>query len=243
MSEINEYQRTFSFGDVDLTPRVFVTGTTRSILPPVRLDESTISGLDGSLVKHNGFESCELTVSGFLFGDALDDTACLRRLLAKMLSFTSPQALKLPDEPWNYYLAWFKGAAETSRQGKFPSVELTFLCPDPVAFGQSRTQTVTTTQTVVNTGGTCKSYPIVTAKPPSGSSWRITNVSTGDFVLVYATFTGSQTLVLDMEKQRCTINGSDKAVDISSDFFAIEGTQKLQVSGGSATLAWNERWL
>lgn len=233
----------FSFSGNDIGLCMSVSSVTRNVISERNLEQTTVSGMNGALVKDSGLSPLEITVTGNLWAQKIEEVTRTRRLISAMLMTSEPAKLVLPDERDKYYLAIYQGGAELSRNAHRPSVELTFLCPDPVAFGQSRTQTVTTTQTVVNTGGTYKSYPIVTAKPPSGSSWRITNVSTGDFVLVYATFTGSQTLVLDMEKQRCTINGSDKAVDITSDFFAIEGTQKLQVSGGSATLAWNERWL
>ena len=46
-----------------------------------------------------------------------------------------------------------------------------------------------------------------------------------------------------MGLERCTINGTDHAVDITSDFFGIEGDVSLMVSGGTATVEWDERWL
>ena len=71
----------------------------------------------------------------------------------------------------------------------------------------------------------------------------LTNVTTGDFVRVDAAFTGSQTVVLDMAKQRCKVNGTDHQVNISSDYFPLDGEQSLKVSSGTATLEWSERWL
>ena len=80
-------------------------------------------------------------------------------------------------------------------------------------------------------------------RPPAGDSWRITKVSTGDFVEVSADFTGEQEVVLDMSLERCTINGLDSRVEEASDFFTLLGTEELEVSGGTATLEWVERWL
>ena len=83
----------------------------------------------------------------------------------------------------------------------------------------------------------------MTCKPASGSYWTFANVTTGAFVRVEASFTGSQTVVLDMARERCTVNGADHAVTLSSDFFAMEGVQQLKTSSGTATVEWEERWL
>ncbi|MFR5196059.1 MAG: phage distal tail protein, partial [Eggerthella lenta] len=102
---------------------------------------------------------------------------------------------------------------------------------------------VTSTQRSIAAGGNYRAYPKVTCKPPAGSSWTLTNVSSGRFVRVEANFTGAQTVVLDMRAERCTVNGADWPVTITSDFFALDGVQKLKTSGGTAMLEWEERWL
>lgn len=102
---------------------------------------------------------------------------------------------------------------------------------------------MTASQRAVAAGGNYRAYPTVTCKPPAGSSWTITNVSTGRFVRVEASFTGAQTVVLDMRAERCTVNGADWPVTVASDFFSLDGVQQIKTSGGTATLEWEERWL
>lgn len=233
----------FSFNDEDLSPYVFAYEVTRQILPERNFTHTTVLGGNGALVKDEGLNTLEITVSAVIKARREENIAEIRHRLASILHTREPCELRLYDNKPRYYLALFTGGAQLDREYKNPKIELTFLCPDPIAFGQARTQTVTSTQTVVNTGGTYKSYPVVTVTPSKGSTWRITNVSTGAFVKVDATFTGSNKLVLDMEKQRATLNNSDVAVDISSDFFALEGAQKLTCTNSSATLEWKERWL
>lgn len=199
--------------------------------------------MDGELVRFDGLEAVEVMVKGYLTPYGIDQVAKVKRILAKMLTIDEAQALRLPDEPWSYTLAVCTGGAELSRHAHRPKVELSFLCADPVAYGQERTDTLTTTAKTVDSGGTYKVWPVVTAKPASGSYWMLTNVTTGDFVRVDAAFTGSQTVVLDMAKQRCKVNGTDHQVNISSDYFPLDGEQSLKVSSGTATLEWSERWL
>lgn len=234
----------FTFGEVDLTPYIEVTQFTRPIAPTRRIERTTIPGRDGELARLDGLEAIEVTATGFLTPYGLDNVSMVRRLLAKMLSTTEPQKLVVPDEPWSYLMALYEGGAEPSRHSKRPSVELTFLCSDPVAYGQHRKETLSGTKRI-DSGGTYKAFPVITVKPPSGSYWQITNVDNGKYVRVDASFTGSQTLVLDMGLARCTVNGTDHAVNVMSDFegFCIDGMTQLKVSGGTATVEWDERWI
>lgn len=216
---------------------------TRTVAPSRRVERTEVPGMDGELVRFDGLEAVEVMVKGYLTPYGIDQVAKVKRILAKMLTIDEAQALRLPDEPWSYTLAVYPGGAELSRHAHRPKVELSFLCADPVAYGQERTDTLTTTAKTVDSGGTYKVWPVVTAKPASGSYWMLTNVTTGDFVRVDAAFTGSQTVVLDMAKQRCKVNGTDHQVNISSDYFPLDGEQSLKVSSGTATLEWSERWL
>lgn len=232
----------FSYGGHDLTPHITVTGVTRSIAPTRKIERTEIPGMAGELARPSGFEATEITVTGHLTSQSIDGTSDLRRILAQMLVSDGQQKLILPDEPTKYMMALYKGGAELSRGSKRPKVGLSFLCPDPVAYGEHRTQQVSGTQ-YVDAGGTYPASPVITVKPPSGSYWQVTNVATGEYVRVDASFNGSQTVVLDFALGRCAINGSDARVNIASDFFKLSGVQQVKVSSGTATIEWDERWL
>lgn len=232
----------FTYGDIDLTPYVTVTGVSRSIGPGRRITRTEVPGIDGVLARVGGLEPVEMTVTGYVTSSDIDGVSVARHLMARMLLEGSPRRLRLPDEPWLYYMATYEGGAEPSRHAHRPKVEFPFLCADPVAYGQHRAASLSDT-TTISAGGTYPSWPVVTVKPPSGTYWQITNVDTGDYVRVDASFTGSQTLVIDMGLQRCTINGTDHAADIASDFFRLDGVCHVEVSGGTATMEWDERWL
>lgn len=230
------------FGGVDLTPYLLVSQVTRPVMPKVRLDETEVLGMDGSHVRASGLESYEISVSCHIVGDTLDEVAEARTVLTSALS-CGEKELVLDDAPERYVMARYKGGAEQERNANMPGLELTFYCSDPAAYGQARKEQATTTARPIAAGGNYRTYPKVTCKPPSGSSWTLTNVTTGAFVRVEAAFTGAQTVVLDMQTERCTVNGSDWPVTVTSDFFALYDTQELKTSGGTATLEWKERWL
>lgn len=231
-----------AFDGNDLSPYILVTDVTRQVVPKRRITQTQIPGMDGALVSSVELDPIEVTVKACITRRLMPDVSEARRTLASALSSKVPAPLFLPDEEGTYLMALYEGGAEPSSLMSLPDIELVFLASDPVAYGEHRKQKVSGTS-VVDAGGTYPARPVVTVKPPSGSYWQITNVDTGEYVRVDASFNGSQTVVMDFSSRRCTVNGTDHRVDISSDFFELNGVQSVKVSGGTATLEWDERWL
>lgn len=236
------FDQRIQFDGNDLSPYLLVTDVKRQVVPKRRITQTQVPGMDGALVSSVELDAIEVTVSGCITRRLMSEVTEARKALAACLMSADPAPLVLPDDPTTYLMALYEGGAELSKPAYVPDVDLTFLCADPVAYGQHRSAEVSGTKRV-RVGGSYPARPVVTVKPPKGSQWQITNVGTGEYVRVLASFTGSQTIVLDMGLERCTINGTDHAVDITSDFFSIEGDASLMVSGGTATVEWDERWL
>lgn len=233
-----------TYGGVDLGRWVEPYNVTRQVDPARSYDETTVQGVDGSLVSNVRLKASTVEVSCYMRAFDPAEVEDARRGLAAALSPRSPQALVLPvNRGLRYEDALYTGGADMDRLWQHPTLELEFLLSDPVAYGEARTASIGTAETRVDAGGTHKAFPTVTCAPPSGSHWRIENVTTGEFVDVAATFTGSQVVVLDMARQRCKVNGKDFPVSLASDFFALDGVQALRTSSGTATLKWDERWL
>lgn len=235
------FDQTIMYGGNDLSLYMLVTDVTRQIVPKRRITQTQVPGMDGSLVSAVELDAIEVTVKGCITRRLMHDVAEARRQLAQCLRSKAAMPLVLPDEPTTYLMALYEGGAEPSKLAYVPDVELVFLCADPVAYGQHRTYSLSGTKTL-RTGGNYPAKPVVTVKPSSGSQWQITNVDTGEYVRVMASFNGTQTVVLDFGLERCTINGTDHQVDITSDFFSMDGEVQLRVSNGTATVEWDERW-
>lgn len=236
------FEQNIVFDGNDLSPYILVTDVSRQVMPKRRITQTQVPGMDGALVSGVELDPVEITVKGCILRRTMEDVSRARRDLAKALSSKVPAPLFLPDEAGTYLMALYEGGAEPSALMQTPEVELAFLCADPVAYGQTRWQQVSGTA-YVEAGGTYPAAPVVTVKPPAGGYWQITDVDTGEYVRVDASFTGSQTVVMDFASGRCTINGADHRVDISSDFFRLDGVTRVKVSAGTATLEWNERWV
>ena len=191
-----------------------------------------------------GLEPYKVKVTGLLRAGEADDVEQARRELAAALLGGGVQDLVLPYMSGLSLKAAYAGEAELARPWIYPNIELEFLVTDPVAYGEQRTATIGTSYTTVKGGGTAESWPIIQATPGSGSYWRVYCPTTGKYVRVDTAFDGTQKVVVDMEAMRCTVNGSDHAVTIGSDFFPLgTGSQYLYVSSGTAEMTWKERWL
>lgn len=235
----------FVFGGTDFSPYAHVTSVTRCVAPSRRLERTTVPGRNGDLVHFGGLESIEITVTAYLTARTVYGVKDQRRLIAAgLLRSDAEERLILPDEPDRYHMAIYEGGAELSRMAHRPKVELVFLCPDPIAYGQHRSAVVSGPATV-DSGGTYRALPIIRVTPPAGPYWQITNTASGKFVRVEESFSGSQELVLDMGLARCTVAGYDHPVTASSDFedFYLDGPTNLTVSGGEAQIEWEERWV
>ena len=198
--------------------------------------------MDGCHVRDEGLSAMEISVGVIMLAKTADEVSEIRRRLAAALQ-GGTKPLVLPDEPERFVWARYAGGDDWDASVSNPSANLSFLCADPLSYGQERTASVGTSTTLVRPGGTYKALPLITAKPAKGSSWTLENVTTGEFVRADADFTGSQTVVLDMATERCTINGADCPVALASTFFALDGDCLLKCTSGTAEMEWRERWL
>lgn len=124
----------FAYNGYDLTAHVAVTSVSRSILPSRRLNRQELPGADGELAVASGLDSLEIKVACSLKASTLEEVSSRRRMLSAELLSGGAAQLILPDEPHLWLVAIYEGGAELSRNANMPSMELTFLVPDPVAY-------------------------------------------------------------------------------------------------------------
>lgn len=236
--------RGMTFNGFDFSPYLDANPT-RPIMPPVEIEADEVPGADGTRFRRAKLGELKIPVSVRLKASAKDDIAELRHMLAAALWSGKPAPLVLGDDPARYHLAVLDGSSDLDRLWNTGRTELTFRACDPVAYGEAKSASVNARGTVY-VGGTLGAYPVITAKPAQGESYRVTLVDTGEYVEMEAPFDGSQALVIDCAKQHCTLNGvtADRYVALSSDYFALSaGPNELKTSSGTAEIEWTERWL
>lgn len=228
------------YGGVDLSRWANVTYD-RSIMPETSVDVIDVPG-GVSRLKSVSLKPLEVTARLRLTVGSDDDLADVRHAVASVLMSTEAKALVLPDDPSRYLMAVVSGTSDLDSLFRTGMAEVKFLAPDPVAYGTHHEVTLST-RNMLRVGGNRPARATITATPGSGSWWKVTNYGTGEFVQITATFDGTQVVVVDMDAQRATLNGSDVAVTLGSDFWSMDGTADVRLSSGSGTIEWDERWL
>ena len=204
----------------------------------------TVPGRHGEVFKRVTRGGFDLPVEIWVRTEDRREVAEVRHKLAEALWVDEPAPLVLPDDPTRYHLAIVTGDTDLDEiTDDCPTTTVTFRIGDPDSFGRSRRMDVSAGNVFLDAGGTRPSYLKVTAKPAAGTSWKIENIDTGEFVQVAHALTDDSTIRLDMEQEHATVNNQLAAMTIDSDCFAIEGKTHLRISSGTATLEWVERWL
>lgn len=222
----------------------------RPIMPPVSVTSQAVGGRHGEMFKRARMDSYEIPVELWLRSEDREKVADLRHALAALLWTDEPAPLYLPDDPTRYHLAIVSGMTDLGAvTDELPGCMVNFKVCDPIAYGAARSVSLRNNYaTDITVGGTWESRPTITTTL-AGGTWRITNVTTAEYVEVNAESFGAAlsadgVLVCDMENERVTIGGTTAGVAVASDFFSIEGTTKLRVTGSSSTtVEWRERWL
>lgn len=222
----------------------------RPVMPPVDISRETIGGRHGEVFKRARMQGYTIPVTVWLRTKDRRRVAEIRHKLAALLWADEPKPLYLPDDPTRYHLAIACG--DTSLGAiidDVPKTTIGFYVCDPIAYGNTRCEQIATgTRTMVDAGGTYKAAPVVKSTT-TGGTWRIQNVTTGQFVeinadTVGAAIQGNRAIECDMDKETFKLNGSHVGVSADSTFFTIDGRTELLVTGGSGTtIGWCERWI
>lgn len=217
----------------------------RPVLAPVGATFEQVPGAHGETFKTAVLQGYDLEVTLWLREEHRGCVADARHELAAMLWTDEPKPLYLPDDPEKYVLAIVSGSTDLGIiTNECPSCTVVFHVGSPVSYGQSRTAQIGESTVSVVAGGTWRALPKITCQLAEAvKSWRITNRTTGEYVEIVGSFSLGSTVRIDMATERATVNNLGVDVSIASDFFAIEGTQRLIVSSGTATMEWNETWL
>ena len=239
---------TINFNGHDLSSLVMCRPH-KPIMAPVNIASQAVGGRHGKQFRRALLDAYDIPVEIWVRSEDRADVAQIRHTLAEYLWSEAPAPLYLPDDPDLYHLAIVRGDTDLGAiTSELPKTTIKFHVLDPIAFGEEKQESLTSTAKSITVGGSWPSYPIITSTL-SGGTWKLTNNTTTEFVEVNAKSYGATpasgaTLICDMEKEQVTINGSTAGVAMTSDFFSIKGTVSLLVTGASATtMKWRERWL
>lgn len=221
-----------------------VTGVNQYILPEIEHYTTSIVGGYGDVDGGVRFGKKVFDVNYTIVFDGEHDDTYYIDAMALWLMGNDHKVSKLQlDNSGEYYMARVTDATDFEDFILYGSGTITFTASNPRRYASSET-TVTLTKsgnTTVNYNGYVPALPVITIVCPSGTkSVKVENTTTGKYVLVSGTLTG--TLTIDNNKKYIAI-GEEKQMgllDTTSDWIKLlkgNNVIKITVTGTAITSA------
>lgn len=242
---------TVTFNGHDLTASYHVSNMRVSLLPR-EVSSVTVPGMDGAMYAGSRLQAKDITLTLTAMGTSLAERQEAARTLAGILAVKEPKPLAISVDGGLYYLAIPTSDTERTIYRNATSFEVTFRALDPVMYGIEKTITLSSsTAKTVTIGGTYPTYPVIESGNARGASSsnkyvRITNTSTGEYMDIPVSSSGTHTVVADCQERSCKVDGATAAITLLSDWMVLNpGTVTLQRTSGSGTftITYKERWL
>ena len=232
-----------------LTQNYYVSDLRTSLLPR-NIETLDVPGRNGSLFAGVTHAQRTITLRLTTMNKSITARQAAARALAAILAVDEPKPLQISIDDGLYYMAIPQSGDDATRWVNATQFEVTFECPDPVAYGQERTVTVPSGGSVTFTvGGTYPTMPTISASAAKKNSgiggWR---VALEDGSYIFATIPSGVTsapVIADCEARTLKVNGNTALLIPAADWLVLEpGEHTLTMTGtGAATVTYNERWL
>lgn len=243
---------TVTFNGHDLTADYDVSDLRNSLLPRT-LETIDVPGRGGALFTGVRMAQRTITLTLTAKGGTIAERQEAARALAGILAVKEPAPLAISIDGGIYYMAVPISEDEGTRYSNALSFEVTFECPDPVAYGAEKTLTVPTTGSLTfEVKGTHATMPEVTCEVTPTAANQTWLLTLGDgtylsYVVPYGTAGVTYTIKADCERRVLTLDGATKLLVPDADWLVLEpGTHTLTLGGtvpkGAATVKYRERW-
>lgn len=232
----------FSFGGHDLTDMLFVNPT-RSFAPPIENVTVKVPGRPGEIHVRAELQPLEIPLHVRLKMDPADAeaVAAQRRKITAILVTDEPQPLVLPDEPTRFYMAILSDPGELDTLWYAGGADIVFTAYDPIAHGKTRDAELPGGETRVFVEGSWETRPTIRLEA-DGQPLRV-SMKDGPYIALVTNPDAGASVVIDMADERCTVDGEAVAIELGSDYFALQPDNNfLTITGGSGSIEWEERW-
>lgn len=235
------------FNGIELDDYFKILDIRRPILPIVSPNTTNIENGDGSKDSRKSIlEEGTIEVDIKLSSDSLVNKRKAIRNLASMLFSRDVKELKFKDELDKHYLAKISGNTDLSEVFLYGRATLSFVAPDPIAFGEKKVVSISTNANI-KVNGTYETKPKFIFNITSGKTYiQVVNTDSGELVKINHNFIAGNTLTIDFNKKWKTNKNNvviDEDVTFESDFFHLSPGSNNIVVSSPATLEYVERWL
>ena len=241
---------TFTFNGVDFTEYLDVAGFEMPAIAEVTPAVAEISGRDGAAYMGSVLQPLTIIVKARLATDTIEPAEIQRQwaIVAAMMRTEEPAELSIT--PGIYRKAVLQGQTALEFNTYSANADLSFYCPDPVAYGNAREVSVPSggLATFV-VGGTYPAAPTVVASSAVRDSqtglWRL-RLDDGGHLAVPTGTAAASAVTVDCLERTCTVNGAVALPTLESDWFTLgpgEHTVSNDLGSGACTISFRERWL
>ena len=241
------------FDGHELTADYYVSNLRTSLLPRT-IGTKEVSGRDGAVFTGVKLAQRTITLTLTAVGKSVEERHAAARRLAALLAVSEPRPLQISIDDGLYYMAVPQSSSDATRWVNAISFEVTFACPDPVAYGMERTVIVPAGGSATFfVGGTYQTMPHVLTEMGVTGNNKTWNLALEDGSYLYYKAPNSSvsrvhTLSFDCEDRVFRANGVVSRLVLGADWLVFEpGEHTLDMGGTSvlydAEVTFTERWL
>lgn len=248
------FGRNITFNGHDLAEFGVIESVERPPMGALSITSATVPGRRGIVFGAQRLGSLEIRARLRLI---CEDKAQMRRRLSDLAAimdvrlYAKPQKLEISDEPGRYRLAVPSRVTVSEEMEGTCLVEITFTCPDPIAYGSTEHSFVIDDD-FHEIGGNCATYPTIkiTGLKTTNSAVQYADLhdSIGGILMIPVTSTG-RTVEIDCEARTLKINAVAALPSVWSDWFEWGASRKVKlytsfpgVTWTRAVVTWHERW-
>ena len=237
------------YNGIDLSGIMEIKDVEMSALPPMEAVTSEIPGLVGAAFVENSIGPREIKIKARIATQSIDPFEIQREWSDAVAPLVAegPKVLSLAQH--RYYMAVFTGETALEFASYSAAAELTFLCPDPYAFGATKTVSIPSGgQATFTVGGNRPTKPKITAasavRNANSKTWGV-RLDGGDYLYVDTGSSSARKVVADCGERALTVAGAAALPTLLSDWLVLNPGQhvvKMDQGSGAATLTYVERW-
>lgn len=230
------------YDGVNLSDNFIVRSVDMPLLPSIDASSIAIDGKAGAWFSKRKIGTRDINVGLGILNDTRDRREILEAWYMLSDKLAKDRVCKLEIGNGKYVNAILIGDTETTTNGRWSTVNVTFRCFDPYIYGENHVESLKTGNNQIFIHGKCPAYPVFNIT--GASTTTITNVKTGDKIRVEG-LSDDQTLSVDMANYSCTVGGIHKPADPTvSDFWPVgPGEVTINLSSGTGSLKYMEVFL